>query len=152
MFSGTRSQGRDSGSRSGNLVNNMITDSISDFLTRVRNGYMAGNSSVSMPASKAVTSLAKAMEKNGYLKSVEIKEDGVHKELILKLKYNAKESVLTGVRRVSRPSMRIYTTKKDIQTVMGGMGISIISTPNGLMTNKEARKAGLGGEVICELW
>lgn len=113
---------------------------------------MAGNSQISMPVSKMVTSLAKVLEKNGYLQSVEIKGDGVKKELVANLKYESKEPVLTGVRRISRPSMRIYKTKKDLPMVMGGMGVAIISTPKGLMTNKEAKKAGLGGEVICELW
>lgn len=113
---------------------------------------MAGNVDVSMPSSKVVVSLAKALEKSGYIQSAEVKGEGVKKELVLKLKYENREPVLTGVRRVSRPSMRVYKTKKDLPTVMGGMGIAIISTPSGLMTNKEAKKAGLGGEVICELW
>jgi len=126
----------------------MITDSISDFLTRIRNGYMAHNEEVSVPSSKVVLNLAKAMEENGYISSVETKD----KDLVVKLKYDGKEPVLTGIQRISKPSMRVYSTKKDLPVVMGGMGIAILSTPGGLMTNKEAKKVGVGGEVICYLW
>ncbi len=130
----------------------MIADSVSDFLTRIRNGYMAGNDVILVPTTKLIASLAKVLEKNGYVKSSEIKEGPGQKMLAVSLKYEGKSPVITGIRRVSRPSARVYKTKKDLPTVMGGMGVAIISTPSGLMTNREAKKAGLGGEVICELW
>lgn len=113
---------------------------------------MAGNDVVLVPTTKMIASLAKVLEKNGYVKSSEIKEGSGQKMLAVNLKYEGKSPVITGIRRVSRPSARVYKTKKDLPTVMGGMGVAIISTPNGLMTNREAKKAGLGGEVICELW
>ena len=109
---------------------------------------MAGNAEVLVPVSKSILALSEVLKKNGYLESLMVKDQ----ILTLKLKYNGKTPVLSGVRRISKPSTRIYTGKKDLPIVMGGLGVAVISTPKGLLTNKEAKKAGLGGEVICYVW
>ena len=130
----------------------MVTDPISDMLTRVKNGYMAKLSTVSLPWSKQKAIIAEVLAKNGFLGSVESKEEEGRKVLVLNLKYDHKEPALSGIKRVSRPSLRIYSTKTTLPKVLGGIGMAIISTSKGVMTDKEARKASIGGEVICEVW
>lgn len=126
----------------------MVNDPISDMLIRMKNGYMAGKAEVVLPWSKLKENLAKILVKNNFL----LEENKSDRDLILKLKYNGVVPTLTDVKRVSKPSLRIYAGKNDLPKVLSGVGVSIISTPKGLMTNKEAHKAGLGGEVICEIW
>lgn len=130
----------------------MMTDPISDMLTRIRNAYMAKKQTTSVPHSKLKFALAKIMEKEGYLSSVEVKEQGVKKSLELSLKYDSKEPAIQMIRRVSTPGCRVYAKSKELPFVLADMGIAIVSTPNGLMTNKEARKRSLGGEIICEMY
>jgi len=130
----------------------MNTDPISDMLTRIKNGYMANRSDVSLPWSKSKQELARILVKNGYLDSMEKTENGGKNILDLKLKYINKLPSLTAVKRVSKPSLRVYVKNGEIKSVLGGQGIAIISTPSGLMTNKEARKHGYGGEVWCEIY
>lgn len=126
----------------------MVNDPISDMLIRMKNGYMARKAEVVLPGSKLKENLAQILVKTGYL--AEKLVNG--RDLILKLRYDNKAPAMTEVRRVSKPSLRIYAGKDDLPKVLSGVGISVISTPKGLMTNKEARKAGLGGEIICEIW
>lgn len=126
----------------------MVTDPIADMTTRIRNGYMARNSVVPVPWSKMKENLAKILTETGYLGKFEVKE----RELILTLKYKGKSAAITEIKRISKPSLRIYAAKNNLPRVLGGMGISVISTPKGLMTNKQAWKAGVGGEVVCEVW
>ncbi len=126
----------------------MVNDPISDLLTRIKNGYMAGKSEVVAPASKLKEKIAQVLVKEGYLSDMEI----TGQELKLKLKYDQKTPALTEVKRVSKPSLRIYVKKGELPKVLGGLGMAVMSTPSGVMTAKEARKKGLGGEVICEIW
>lgn len=130
----------------------MHTDPVADMIIRIKNGYGGHLKSVSIPWSKPKESLAQVLRKSGYLSSVEVKEVDGKKEILVVLKYDGKEASISEVKRVSKPSLRIYVDKKHLPKVLGGMGIAIISTPKGLMTDKEARNQGLGGEVWCEVW
>lgn len=131
----------------------MVNDPIGDFLIQLKNGYLANKKELSIPNSKMKESLARLLLKEGYLGKVEvITREKTKKSLKLKLVYNEKISKLTNVRRVSKPGMKVYVSKKNIPRVLGGFGIAIISTPSGLMTGKEAKEKGLGGEFICKLW
>lgn len=130
----------------------MVTsDPIADMLARIHNGYMARKMVVALPWSKVKESLANVLTENHYLSKIEITADDGKKNLQLGLKYNSKIPAMQSVRRVSRPSVRVYVNKSQLPKVLGGLGIAIISTPQGLLTDKEARKRGLGGEVICEV-
>lgn len=127
----------------------MVTsDPISDMLTRIRNGYMARNATVAVSWSKMKESLAGILVESKYLSGVKV----VDHDLILTLRYNGKDPAITEINRISKPSLRVYTGKNKLPRVLGGMGVAIMSTPQGLMTNRQAYKKGLGGEVICELW
>jgi len=130
-----------------------MTDPISDFITRIRNGYLAHRKLVSVPYSTIKGKLAKILLEEGYLQKIEIKgKQPQEKQLILELKYRKRESVITQIERVSKPSLRIYFQAKDLKPLRGGFGMRILSTPKGLMIDKQARKQNLGGEVICQLW
>lgn len=131
----------------------MLTDPISDFLTQIKNGYMARKGSVVVSYSKAKEGIARLLSKEGYLGKVEVKTLGkVKKELLVNLLYKGKEPKLTDVVRVSKISRRTYAKKNKIPKVLGGLGITIITTSSGLMTGAEARKKRLGGEIICKIW
>lgn len=121
-------------------------------LTRIKNGYLAGLGEVSMPWSSYKERLAALLIKQGYAAEKKVKAEGSRKNLILTLKYDQEQPAITEVKRVSRPSLRIYVSKNNIPSVLGGLGVAILSTPAGLLTDKEARKKGLGGEVIAEIW
>ncbi len=129
----------------------MVTDPISDMLTRIRNGYLARRSEVALPWSKLKVTLAEVLKNHQYLDSFEVSGNG-QKSLVLKLKYHQKEPAITEIKRISKPSLRIYVKKNNLPKVLGGMGVAIISTPMGVMTDKEARKKNIGGEVIAEIW
>ena len=132
----------------------MNTDPVAEMLTRIRNGIRARQPKVDVPFSKFKMEVARILKEEGYLSGFKaVEEEKNHKVLRLMLKYTPnKQSVITGIRRVSRPGCRVYTGKSGIRPVLGGMGISILTTPKGLMTGKNARRAGLGGEVLCEIW
>lgn len=144
MFSGVGSTGR--ASRSSKSI--MVNDCVSDALTRIKNGYMAKRKSVELPKIKMVTAMSKLLVQSGYLEKI------VENNQIIEafLKYDEKIPVLTDLRRVSKPGRRIYGDKNHLPKVLGGRGLSIISTPMGLLTDKEARQKGVGGEIICEVW
>lgn len=129
------------------------TDPIADMLTRVRNACQAKHSSTDMPFSKIKLAIAKILEQEGYIASHEIRQEGKRSTLRLHLKYDTdKRPVVTGVRRVSRPGLRVYAGMHDIPRVLGGMGTVVVSTNRGIMSGQEARRRHLGGELIAEIW
>ncbi|NPV91729.1 MAG: 30S ribosomal protein S8 [Firmicutes bacterium] len=131
----------------------VMTDPVADFLTRIRNANTIHHEKVEIPASKMKRSLAEILKQEGYIRDYEWIEDGKQGILRLYLKYGAnKKRVITGLKRISRPGLRVYASKDEIPRVLGGLGIAIISTSKGIMTDKQARKEGLGGEVICYVW
>jgi len=131
----------------------MTTDPIADLLTRIRNGARARHPRVDLPSSKLKVAIARILKDEGYLSNFKVVEEKGKKTLRLSLRYTQdRRSVITDLRRVSRPGSRRYTGKNGIRTVVGGMGISILSTPRGLMTGHAARKEGVGGELLCEVW
>ncbi len=131
----------------------MSTDKIADLLTRIRNAYLAGKSKVSLPHSRLKEEIVKILVKENYLASYQVvKTDQGFKQLEIELKYVQGKPVLHQIKRISKPGLRIYTTSHKITPVLSGYGLAIISTPKGLMTNLEAKKQKLGGEVLCELW
>ncbi len=135
-----------------------ITDPIADFLTRIRNAIMAGQHTVSVPSSKLKLAIAKILQEEGFIESFEeiVVEGKVQKTLRLELKYvgerRERKPVISGLKRVSKPGRRVYAGKQDIPWVQSGLGISIMTTPKGVMTGVRARQLGIGGEVLCEVW
>jgi len=131
-----------------------MTDPIADFLTRIRNGIMARHYEVSAPASQVKKGIAALLQEEGYIEAFNERLDGAaHKQLVLQLKWPDGESnAITGLRRRSRPGQRVYVKSKEIPSVRSGLGVAILSTSRGLMTDRKARQAGVGGELICEVW
>lgn len=131
----------------------VMTDPIADFLTRIRNANMVYMDKVEIPASKTKKGLAEILKEEGFIKDVEYIEDGKQGVIRVYLKYGAnKEKVINGLKRISKPGLRVYAGKDELPKVLGGLGIAVISTSKGLMIDKKARKEGLGGEVICYVW
>jgi small subunit ribosomal protein S8 len=126
-----------------------MTDPISDMLTRIRNGQKARKVSVSMPASKAKEAVARVLKEEGYIADYSVADDGATKELSVELKYFEGAPVIERIQRASRPGLRIYRGKEELPQVLGGLGVAIVSTSAGVMSDREARKKGIGGEVIC---
>ena len=130
-----------------------ITDPIADMLTRIRNANNAKHDTVDVPASNMKKSIAQILLDEGYIKSFQLIDDGTQGVIRITLKYNAgKERVITNLRRVSKPGLRVYAGADDLPKVLRGLGIAIVSTPKGVMTDKEARKAHIGGEVLAFVW
>lgn len=131
-----------------------MSDPIADMLTRIRNGNIAKHDTVDVPASKMKCAIADILTKEGYIKGYESFEDGVKKTIRISLKYGAdkNEKVITGLKKISKPGLRVYAGKDELPKVLGGLGIAIISTSQGIMTDKQARKLGIGGEVIAFIW
>ena len=125
-----------------------MQDPIADMLTRIRNGQAANKVAISMPSSKLKVAIANVLASEGYIESVKIVE-GVKPELEITLKYFQGKPVVESIQRVSRPGLRIYKRKDELPKVMGGLGIAVVSTSKGVMTDRAARQAGLGGEIIC---
>ncbi|KUG04154.1 ssu ribosomal protein s8p (s15ae) [hydrocarbon metagenome] len=131
----------------------VMTDPVADFLTRIRNGNMVMHETVEIPSSKIKVSIAEIMKEEGYIRDFEYIQDGKQGIIRVYLKYGPnKEKVITGIKRISKPGLRVYVKKDEIPKVLGGLGTAVISTSKGLMTDKSARKTGLGGEVICYIW
>jgi len=126
-----------------------MSDPIADMLTRIRNGQSADKVSVSMPFSKFKASIAQVLKDEGYIKDFSIEGEGVKKNLSIELKYYMGKPVIDKVKKISRPGLRIYKSAEELPRVIGGLGIAIISTSKGVMTDKTARENGQGGEVIC---
>ena len=131
-----------------------MSDPIADMLTRIRNANTAKHDTVDVPASKMKESIAKILLDEGYIKKFEVIEDGVFKTIHITLKYGAdkNEKIITGLKRISKPGLRIYAGKDELPTVLGGLGIAILSTNQGVITDKEARKLQVGGEVLAFVW
>ena len=129
-----------------------ITDSIADMLTRIRNANDARHATVDVPASKLKIAIAQILKEEGYIKDYEVKEGNYQGVIHITLKYLGKEQVITGLRRVSKPGLRMYAGADDLPKVLRGLGIAIISTSKGVMTDKNARKEHVGGEVLAFVW
>ena len=131
----------------------LCNDPIADMLTRIRNALIARHETVTIPASNMKKSIAQIMLDEGYVKSVDYIDDGLQGQIKIVLKYaQGKESVIKGLKRISKPGLRVYAKNEEIPKVLGGLGIAIISTSKGVMADKEARKAGVGGEVLAYIW
>nr|AMN09088.1 ribosomal protein S8 [Rotundella rotunda] len=136
----------------------MVNDTISDMLTRIRNACMVKKSTVMIPYTKMNQQISKILEKEGFIQNFKLSEDS--KILILRLKYRSKqvlnnktkESCITNLKRISKPGLRIYTNHKEIPRILGGAGIVILSTPVGILTDREARSLVIGGEILCSIW
>jgi len=126
-----------------------MTDPIADLLTRIRNGQMSNKVSVNMPASKQKKAILEVLKKEGYIANFSESVDGAHKTLSVELKYYQGKPVIEKIQRASRPGLRSYKAKDELPKVLGGLGVAIISTSRGVMTDREARALGQGGEVIC---
>lgn len=126
-----------------------MTDPVADMLTRIRNGQSAGKKSVKQPSSNLKVSIAKVLKEEGYIKDFNVETTGSHSEMTIELKYHKGLPVIESIDRVSRPGLRIYKSKDELPKVLGGLGIAIVSTSNGVMTDRAARAIGHGGEVIC---
>lgn len=126
-----------------------MTDPISDMLTRIRNGQKSRKLSVSMPASKAKEAVAEVLKDEGYITAYSVSGEGATKELSVELKYFEGAPVIERIQRASRPGLRIYRGKEDLPKVLGGLGVAIVSTSAGVMSDRQAREKGIGGEVIC---
>jgi small subunit ribosomal protein S8 len=126
-----------------------MTDPIADMLTRIRNGQMAEKLGVTMPSSKIKEAIAKVLLDEGYIEKFAIRKDGAKAELDIELKYYAGRPVIERIERVSRPGLRVYRGQQELPRVMNGLGIAIVSTPKGVMTDRMARSVNVGGEVLC---
>ncbi|MBR1386606.1 MAG: 30S ribosomal protein S8 [Bacilli bacterium] len=131
----------------------VVTDTIADMLTRIRNANSMGYEEVTVPASKLKVELARILKEEGFIKEYKVVSEGVEKNILLTLKYGKKkEKVITGLKRISKPGLRVYVKSDEVPRVLNGLGIAIISTSKGIMTDKEARKQNLGGEVLAYVW
>ena len=131
-----------------------MSDPIADMLTRIRNANTAKHDTVDMPASKMKLAIAKILLDEGYITKYDVIEDGNFKTIHITLKYGSdkNEKIITGLKRISKPGLRVYANKEELPKVLGGLGIAIISTNQGVITDKEARKLGVGGEVLAFIW
>ena len=131
-----------------------MSDPIADMLTRIRNANTAKHDTVDVPASKMKIAIADILVAEGYIKKYDIVEDGNFKTIRIELKYGAdkNEKIITGIKRISKPGLRVYASKDNMPKVLGGLGVAIISTNQGVITDKEARKLNVGGEVLAFIW
>jgi small subunit ribosomal protein S8 len=130
-----------------------LTDPVADLLTRIRNAINARQQKMDVPASKLKTEIARILKEEGYIANFKATEEGGRKVLRLYMKYGSNnDAAITNVTRVSRPGCRVYVGHTEIPRVLGGLGINILTTPRGVMTGRQARKTGVGGEILCEIW
>lgn len=130
-----------------------MTDPIADMLTRVRNANSASKPAATMPSSKKIVEIARILKQEGYIDDYRVIEKTPQNDLEITLKYGPrKERTITGIRRISKPGLRVYAKKDELPRVLGGLGVAVISTSSGVMTDRDARKAGVGGEVIAYIW
>ncbi len=130
-----------------------MTDPIADMLTRIRNANSVGHETVDIPASKIKKSIAGILVEEGYIEGFDVIDDDKQGVIKIKMKYGPnKEKVISGIKKISKPGLKVYAKANDVPRVLGGLGIAIISTSNGVISDKEARKLGVGGEVICYVW
>ena len=131
----------------------MMTDPIADMLTRIRNANTALHDAVEMPGSTLKAAVANVLKEQGYITDFELKDGEVGTDLVVKLKYSRdRRRVISGIQRISKPGRRVYADRTTIPRVLGGMGIAVLSTSQGVITGHEARRRGIGGEVICSVW
>jgi small subunit ribosomal protein S8 len=131
----------------------VMTDPVADMLTRIRNANMAYNDDLNVPASSIKERVADILTREGYVEGYDFEGDGVQKEIRVRLKYGPnRERTITGIRRISKPGKRVYVGHDDIPRVLGGLGIAILSTSHGVLTDRQARKEGVGGEVLAYVW
>lgn len=131
----------------------MTTDPIADMLTRIRNALKARHPKVDVPASRVKTEIARILKEEGYILNFKVAEEGAKKIIKIYLKYQPNnQPVISKLERVSRPGSRVYVGRAEVPRVLGGLGVNILTTPRGLMTGRDARKQGLGGEVLCQIW
>nr|SCW23032.1 Ribosomal protein S8 [Nemalion sp. H.1444] len=132
----------------------MVNDTIADMLTRIRNASLARHQLVQVPATKMTRNIIKVIKEEGFIDYYEEVSENLQSFLLVSLKYNGKkrESVITSLKRVSKPGLRVYVNHKEIPRVLGGMGVAVISTSRGVMTDRKARHNGLGGEILCYIW
>ncbi len=130
------------------------TDTISDMLTRIRNACLVRHPTTKIPTTKMTRSIAKVLKQEGFIDSYEEAGEGIEKHLVVTLKYkgNNRQPIIRTLKRVSKPGLRVYSNRKELPRVLGGIGIAIISTSRGIMTDREARHQGIGGEVLCYVW
>jgi small subunit ribosomal protein S8 len=130
------------------------TDTISDMLTRIRNACSVRHPTTQVPTTKMTLSIAKVLKEEGFIEDYEETGEGIDKQLVIALKYKGKnrQPLINTLKRVSKPGLRVYSTSKDLPRVLGGIGIAIVSTSRGIMTDREARKQKVGGEVLCYIW
>jgi small subunit ribosomal protein S8 len=130
-----------------------LTDPVADMLSRIRNAISARHQKVDIPTSKLKAEIARILKEEGYIANFKAMEEGGHKILRVYLKYdNNNEAAISNVERISRPGCRVYVRRSDIPRVLGGLGINILTTPRGVMTGRQARREGVGGEVLCQVW
>ena len=130
----------------------MVTDPIADMLTRIRNANQMRYKEVEVPASKMKNEIARILKSEGFIVDYKVKKNNIQDILVLSLKYVDKERVITGLKRISKPGLRVYVKAEEVPSVLNGLGIAIISTSQGVMTDKEARTKSLGGEVLAYIW
>jgi small subunit ribosomal protein S8 len=131
----------------------MMTDPIADMLTRVRNALQAGHANVVMPASRLKVEIARVLREEGYIRGFDVQEDKGKRTLRIQLRYaGKKQPLMLGLKRISRPGLRVYSKRSEIPRVYGGVGMAILSTPQGVMTGDQARRQGVGGEILCHVW
>jgi len=131
----------------------VITDSIADMLTRIRNAEMARHDVVEMPASRVKQEIARILKAEGFIADYEVDRKRLPEVIRIRLRYgDRKQPIISGLRRVSRPGLRVYARRAEVPRVQGGLGIAILSTSRGILTDREARRAGVGGEVLCYVW
>ncbi len=130
----------------------VVTDTIADMLTRIRNANQMRYEEVRVPSSNIKNEIARILKEEGYINDFKIEDNDVQGTIVLTLKYKNKERVITGLRRISKPGLRVYCKSNEIPKVLNGLGIAIISTSKGIMTDKEARKENIGGEVLAYIW
>ncbi|MBX5475836.1 MAG: 30S ribosomal protein S8 [Clostridia bacterium] len=129
-----------------------MTDPIADMLTRIRNANTVRRASVDIPGSKVKRAIAQILKDEGFIEGYQWIDDGKQGTIRIFLKYNDRERVITGLRRISKPGLRVYVGRDEIPRVLGGLGIAVLSTSKGIMTDKQARREGVGGEVLCYIW
>ena len=130
-----------------------LTDPIANYLTLMRNAIQAKHQKVDIPSSKLLVEITKVLKDEGYIANYKVTEEGIKSVLKIYLKYGSKgEKVISGLQRVSRPGCRVYTSRKSVPKVLGGLGVSILTTPKGILSGPQARKEGVGGEILCNIW
>ena len=129
-------------------------DTNADMLTRIRNANLARHQTVDIPSTRMTRSIAHVLREEGFIESFDLEGEGVQRKLVIKLKYRGKtrDPIIKNLKRVSRPGLRVYSNRKELPRVLGGIGIAIISTSSGIMTDRDARQQGIGGEVLCYVW